>query len=156
MSIEQDWKQLSEGQDDTGLSSMLQAARLPKMGSNGPLEKLKKNLLYNMIIAVIVCLIYVAVIVYFKIWQVQVAMGITLAFSLWALYTSYDVYQKINTSISAANTVLAELKRHLEYINNWIKTQQRVALYIYPVRAAGGFMLGGRFRLWQNGGGVYK
>ena len=64
---------------------MLQAARLPKMASNGPLEKLTKNLLYNMIIAVIVCLIYVAVIVYFKIWQVQVAMGITFGFFIMGL-----------------------------------------------------------------------
>ena len=109
MSIEQDWKQLREGQDDAGLSSMLQAARLPKMASNGPLEKLKKNLLYNMIIAVIVCLIYVAVIIYFKIWQVQVAMGITLAFSLWALYTSYGPYQKIIPAYSPQTLYLPSL-----------------------------------------------
>lgn len=142
MSLEQNWNNI-QGQEDDDLSALLQRPSLSKLASHGPLEKLKKNLFYNMIIAAVICVLYVVVIFYFHIWQVQIAIGITLIFSLWALYTAYVVYQKINTTISAANPVLAELKRHYEYITTWMKSQQKVALFIYPVSAAGGFMLGG-------------
>ncbi|MEO6547740.1 MAG: hypothetical protein ABIN94_07055 [Ferruginibacter sp.] len=143
MNIEQDWKGLDEGQEDRDLSALLQTASLSKLPSNSPLEKLKKNLLYNMILAVVICLVYVAIILYFHIWQAQVAIGITLVFSLWALSTAFTVYRKINSSISYATPLLDELKRHHGYISAWMKTQQQVALFIYPVSAAGGFMLGG-------------
>lgn len=50
---------------------------------------------------------------------------------------------KIDTTVSSDSSVLVELKRHYQSITDWLKTQQKVALLIYPISAAGGFMLGG-------------
>ncbi len=142
MSIKKTWGEINDPQDDD-LSSLLHASALPKLSSHNPLVKIKKNLLNNMVAAVLICILYVAVIFYFQIWQVQIAIGLVLIFSLWALYTAYRQYKKLNTTVSPHSSVLVELKRHYQSITNWMNTQQKVALYIYPVSAAGGFMLGG-------------
>ncbi|MBK8521741.1 MAG: hypothetical protein WAT20_07790 [Ferruginibacter sp.] len=142
MSIEKTWGELNDPQDND-LSSLLQSSTLPKLASHNPLVKIKKNLLNNMVAAVLICMLYVAVIFYFQIWQVQMAIGLVLIFSLWAVYTTFQQYKQLNTTVSPHSSVLVELKRHYQSITNWMNTQQRVALYIYPVSAAGGFMLGG-------------
>ena len=142
MSIEKTWSEINEGGDDE-LSSLLQKSRLTKLSSHNPLEKIKKNLLINMIWAVLICILYVVILVYFQIWQVQIAIGLVLIFSLWALYTAYVEYKKLDIKISSSGSVLSELKRHHQSITNWINTGQRIALIIYPISAAGGFMLGG-------------
>lgn len=142
MSIEKNWNDLNDQQDED-LSSMLQRSKLPNLSSHNPLEKIKKNLLINMIWGVIICILYIAAIFYFHIWQVQTALTIVLLFSLWALYTAYLQYRRINPSVSTTGSVLAELKKQHQSITEWMNTQQRVGLFIYPVSAAGGFMLGG-------------
>jgi hypothetical protein len=64
-------------------------------------------------------------------------------FSLWVLYTAFILYKKINISVSPDDSLLTELKRHYHSINYWIRVQKQVALFIYPISAASGFMLGG-------------
>jgi uncharacterized membrane protein YoaK (UPF0700 family) len=142
MSIKNNWSQLNEQQDDD-LSSMLRSKKISKHRSHSPLEKIKRNLLINMTWCVVICILYMLIIFYFRYWQVQVALGIVLIFSMWALSTAYSVYRKINTTISASNSLITELKRHHQTIASWMSSQQRVALFIYPVSAVGGFMLGG-------------
>ncbi len=142
MSINKTWGEVNDPQDDD-LSSLLKASRLSNISSHNPLEKIKKNLLINMIWGVLICLLYVVALFYFRIWQVQLCMILVLLFSLWALYTAYLQYKNINSTISPINPVLHELKRNYRSITEWMNTQQRVALFIYPVSAAGGFMLGG-------------
>jgi predicted neutral ceramidase superfamily lipid hydrolase len=142
MSIENNWSRLDEQQDDD-LSSMLQGKKISKHRSQSPLEKIKRNLLINMTWCVVICILYVLIIFYFRYWQVQLAIGIVLLFTFWAFTTAYKIYRKINTTISANNSLLAELKRHHLTVADWMSSQQRVALFVYPVSATGGFMLGG-------------
>ncbi len=142
MSINKTWDNINEPQDDD-LTSLLKTSRLSKISSHNPLEKIKKNLLINIIWGILICLLYIAALFYFPIWQVQLCIFLVLLFSLWALYTAYLQYKNINTAISPVNPVLDEMKRHYQSITSWMNTQQRVALFIYPVSALGGFMLGG-------------
>ncbi|MBL0234175.1 MAG: hypothetical protein IPQ08_10980 [Chitinophagaceae bacterium] len=142
MSIKNTWDEINESQDDD-LTSLLNTSRLSGISSRNPLEKIRKNLLLNMILGVLICLVYVVVIFYFQIWQVQLCTVLVLLFSVWALYTAWLQYKNINSTVSANSPVLDELKRHYRSINNWMNTQQRVALFFYPVSAMGGFMLGG-------------
>ena len=142
MSIENIWNSINNKQDDD-LNSLLHTSKISKFSSHNPMEKIRKNLLMNMIWGMLVCLVYLFIIFYFKIWQVQLLISVVLIFSLWASYTAYIEYKKIIATVSSTNSVLEELKRHLLSVTNWMKTQQRVALFIYPVSAAGGFMLGG-------------
>jgi len=122
---------------------LLQTGKLSKLTSHNPLEKIRKNLLINMIWAILICGLYVWLIFNFYFWQVQVALVIVLLFSLWAVYTAFQQYQNMETTISNSRSLLLEMKRHYRSITDWMHLQQRVALFIYPVSAAGGFMLGG-------------
>lgn len=142
MSIKETWDDINMPQDDE-LSTMLKASGLRRMPSNNPLEKIKRNLLINIILGIVICLLYVVVIVYFQLWQVQICMGILFLFSVWALYTAWVQYKRMNSTISPSNPVIEELKRHYHSITEWMDTQKRVALWIYPISALGGFMLGG-------------
>ena len=130
-------------QRDEDLSSLLRAPELSKLSSGHPLEKIRKNLVKNMIWGIIICILYVIIIINFRIWQVQVLIGLVLLFSCWTLYTAFREYKRMGPGVSAANPVLGEMKRHHQSILIWMKTQQRVALFIYPFAAAGGFILGG-------------
>lgn len=79
MSIEKTWGEMNSSQDDD-LSSLLQKSTLSKLSSHNPLEKIRKNLLINMIWAVLICFVYIWIIFYFNIWQVQVAISVVLLF----------------------------------------------------------------------------
>ncbi len=142
MSIENSWNGLTQRQDDD-LAALLEPSRLSKLSSHNPLEKIRKNLLMNIVFGFIVCFFYVFIITYYNILQVQIAIGCVLIFSLWALLTAWQEYKKINSSALPSLPVLIELKRHHQSISAWLITQQRVALFVYPVSASGGFMLGG-------------
>lgn len=142
MSIQNTWGDIDNKQDDD-LVSLLQKPQLSKLTSKSPLEKIRKNLLMNIIWGILICGLYVFIIIHFQIWQVQVSIGVVLLFSLWALYTAFVQYKKLSTIVSANSSLLTEMKRHAASINDWLNTQQKVALIIYPVSAAGGFMLGG-------------
>lgn len=111
--------------------------------SKHPLAKLKHNLLINMIWALIICIGYIAILILFPKWQIQLAISIVLVFSLWAMGTAWQLYTQIDTNVSDSDSLLVEMKRQHRQIKHWMSTQARVALFIYPISAAGGFLLGG-------------
>ncbi len=128
---------------DADFEALLASAQLSKLQSNGTLQKIRKNLRLNIYWGAVVCLLYIIIICRYPLWQVQGALGIVLAFSLWAIYSAWAEYKKLGPDISASNSLLDELKRHQRSLQTWIAIQKKVALFIYPISAAGGFMLGG-------------
>lgn len=133
---------MNDGADDA-LASLLQPSRFSTLPSRSPLEKIRKNVRRNMGWCMLICLGYALIVVFFHHWQVQLAMGILLAFSIWGVYHTYQLYKSIPTAVSAEVSLLEELKRHHQSVSNWMKVQQQVALLFYPISALGGFMLGG-------------
>lgn len=142
MNIEESWKEINGG-EDADLSKLLASANLSKLRPDNTLQKIKKNLLINIWWGLLICILYVFVIIKFQYWQVQAALIIVLVFTLWAIYTAWQEYKKTGVQISPANSMLDELKHHYNSLQRWMDIQLRVALFIYPISAAGGFMLGG-------------
>lgn len=142
MNIEKNWNEINGNADDE-LSSLLKETKLSKLSSSSPLEKIKGALVMNMIWVSAICIGYVFIIAYFHIWQVQVLMGIVLAFSLWGLYSAFIQHKKIKTTAAPGASLLHEMKRHYHSISRWMKLQERIGLFIYPFSAAGGFLFGG-------------
>jgi len=141
MSIEQNWKRLNE-QEDNDLSQLLQPGRLKRLHSSNPLQKIKFNLLMNIIGAVLIAGFYVYVLIRFPQWPVLLCIGMVMLFTLWAGYTSWLQYKSIDT-FATGYSLLAQMEKQYAAINAWMKTQLRVAIFVYPVAAAGGFMIGG-------------
>jgi hypothetical protein len=142
MSTENNWKEMN-GQADDDLSGMLNISEISKLQSKTPLQQLKRNLRINIIWGLIIDLFYLAILIAFAYWQVRVAISVVFLFSLWALYTAIIQYKKIPDHVSADRSLLSELKKQHQAIVRWCRMLENTGLFIYPVSAAGGFMLGG-------------
>jgi hypothetical protein len=142
MDTEQNWKQM-DGESDEDLSRLLDMQKIAALKSNNPLHKIKKNLVIHMAWGIAICILYVVVIFKFNIWQVQACLGAVLCYSVWALIISYIQYKNIRLGATTTATLLEEMKRNHLSISQWKKVQLKAAIFIYPVSAAGGFMLGG-------------
>ncbi|MBK9254716.1 MAG: hypothetical protein IPM42_04450 [Saprospiraceae bacterium] len=128
---------------DADLSALLKTSPKNTLHSKNPLQTIKRNLIINMIFGIVIAAAYVIIIAKFNIWQVQVAIGITLLFTIWAMYTAFSEYNKLNADVSPDNPLLTELKRVHQSISEWMRVQKLVGIFIYPVSATGGFLLGG-------------
>lgn len=140
MSIEETWHNAGKSDDD--LVSLLNSDACLRQPSHNPLLRIKKNLRYNFLGAACIGVLYVIIILHFHLWQVQLAIGINLAFTVWCLYTTWLQYQQLDAVVSTM-PLLEELKRHSWSMKQWMRIQQQVALFVYPVSAAGGFLVGG-------------
>lgn len=139
MSLEEKWKDI--GKEDEDLSFLIRKG-LPTAASKDPLQKIKRNLLANSVVGILISIGYVFILVRFPVWQVLACIGIVLLFTIWITIRALMLYSAMNKMV-ATNTVLEEMKRHYKGINDWLSVQQRAGLLIYPVSAAGGFMIGG-------------
>lgn len=141
MSIEKTWKDIDE-QSDEALAALLKPQVLERLQSKDPLATIKKNMLINSIWAILIALGYLLIIIYFPFWQTRLCIGFLFLFTCWAAYSTLQEYRNIRLS-SPGNSVLNELERHYNNIKRWMQQQKRAGIFIYPISAAGGFMLGG-------------
>jgi hypothetical protein len=140
MELEQYWKQAAEGDDSLG--NLLKDPDILRRKSQGPLQKLKSNLAKSMVYAIIITLLYALLIYYFPIWQVQVGLLVCVAFNFWIMAGTMRHYNKIDLQWSGGS-VLHVLRMHHDSFRKWFRQQQTLALFVYPVAALAGFMLGG-------------
>ena len=135
------WKNFGED-EDADLSALINMKSITKHTSKDPLMRIKRNLLINSALGIVISAGYIFLLMRFPFWQLLVCIGIVLIFTAWAVAKALLLYKDIKKTIPQ-NTVLQEMERHYASMKNWIIIQQRVGLLIYPVSAAGGFMLGG-------------
>lgn len=141
MDIEKSWNEMPpEGQDwDKLVKLSLSKKREPL----DPLYKLRKNLKLNMGYAILICLLYIAAIIYFTLPVFRISMFLLLGFTAWGFFTAFREYKNIQPGINTSHSLLEDMERHYFSINHWIKTQEKVALFFYPIAVTGGFMMGG-------------
>lgn len=139
MNLEEQWKLMDKGDED--LSSLIRKG-VRNVPSKDPLEKIKRNLLINSVWGLVIAAGYVLVLISFPVWQVLVCIGIVFLFTLWAVAKALLLYREIKKPMPH-NTLLQEMERHYQGIQSWMNVQEKAALLIYPVSAAGGFMIGG-------------
>lgn len=141
MDIEKSWKDL--GTNDHDWEKMVQFSLSKKRAPLDPLYKLKRSLKMNMGYAILICILYIAAIIYFTLPVFRFSMILMLGFTAWGFITALREYRSIEPGISTSRSLLEDMERHYFSINHWIKTQEKVALFFYPIAASGGFMMGG-------------
>ena len=141
MDIENIWKQNSSGDD--ALTQMLNEQDFSKVHSKLPLKKLKKNLLYGIIYAVLITVFYVVLLFIVHIWQVHIAIVVATLFNIIVGIDSWKLYKSIDENISTSNSLKEELEKNYSRFQRWWRIQERLGLYVYPIAIAGGFILGG-------------
>ncbi|MFZ4059403.1 MAG: hypothetical protein ACOYKE_14770 [Ferruginibacter sp.] len=125
------------------LERMVKQTQFNQLKSKNVLAQLKKKVLINLCWAILIAVAYLIVIFLYPVWQIVVGFGTILIFSIWGIYATYLEYKKINPDIDIQNNLVQELARHHSSITHWIKTQEKVALFFYPISAASGFLFGG-------------
>ena len=139
MNLEDIWKNTGEGDND--LSSLIKPG-LSKIASKSPLVKINRNLFWGAVFGIFIAGIYIFIMIKFPVWQVLLCVGIVFAFTVFASLKSYLLYRDISTTLPGLS-LLQEMESHHAKIKKWMSIQQQVALWIYPVSATGGFMIGG-------------
>ncbi len=141
MDVEKSWKAL--GDDGQLPESLLQGGSWHKPSELNPLARLKRNLRMNMIWGIIIAVLFLVVTFVSPSWVVQVAMGIMTAFTIWGTYGSWKLIATLRPEICHDCSLVSELERQHDLIRDWMRSQERAALYLYPVAVSGGFLLGG-------------
>ena len=136
--MEEEWKQMVNS--DRDLSLLIEGPFSAK-ASKDPIEKIKRSLWINGLLGVVIASAYVVIFFRFPVWQVDVCIGIVLAFTLWGSGKALVLLGKLKRAIPG-NTVLQEMERHYAAVKSFITIQQAVGLVIYPFAVAGGFMIG--------------
>ncbi|MBK7215174.1 MAG: hypothetical protein IPH88_18175 [Bacteroidales bacterium] len=140
MDIENTWKNI-EGSDGL-LDKVLANPGLRNKPSKHPLVKLRQNLLMGLGWAIAITIGYILLLIFFRIWQVNLALVIMIAFNSWLIVLSWKQYKRTPTSISAALSLKDELQSNYDNFRQWWRIQERVSLFVYPFALAGGFILG--------------
>ena len=141
MDLENIWQQA--GSKDDILNRILQQKNFDHLHSKLPLKKLKKNLLSGIAWAILITAGYLVLFYFIHIWQVYVALSIVIAFNIWIIILTWRLYKTIQDTITPSNSLKQELQKNYDGFQKWWAVQARLGLYVYPVAATGGFMLGG-------------
>ena len=141
MDLENIWQQA--GNKDDMLNRILQQKNFDHLHSKLPLKKLKKNLLTGIAWAILITAGYLVLFYFIHIWQVYLALSIVIAFNVWIIIITWRLYKTIQDTITPSNSLKQELQKNYDGFQKWWAIQARLGLYVYPVAATGGFMLGG-------------
>ena len=141
MDLENIWQQA--GSKDDMLNRILQQKNFDHLHSKLPLKKLKKNLLSGIAWAILITAGYLVLFYFIHIWQVYVALSIVIAFNIWIIILTWRLYKTMQDTITPSNSLKQELQKNYDGFQKWWAIQARLGLYVYPVAATGGFMLGG-------------
>ena len=142
MSLEKTWQNLDDSSDDD-LAAIIKSGTLKKP-SNDPIQKIRRNLLINLIWCIIISIGYVIILYMFPLWQVQLCIAVVLLFTLYGFFSALHHYRQLKKTPDEAQ-LLPYMEWHYTSITKWLNTISKVALFVYPVSAAGGFMLGAVF-----------
>lgn len=141
MNLEEQWKAES-GQGDQTLQDLIRNAKLDRMRSHNPMDKIRWSLKWNIGFAITFTIAYLFVFWYFPYWPVFLCIGVIFLFTLWGAISGIRLFRKTTVPDQAA-PVLETLEYQHSLISNWIRHQEKVALLVYPFAGAGGFMVGG-------------
>jgi|LakMenE18May11ns_1017448.scaffolds.fasta_scaffold9930409_4 hypothetical protein len=135
MDLKQLWD-LPEPTDTNGLPP-LEGNR-----SAHPLAALRRTLWINIAYGVAVSLAFLVIVFAVRAQALSALFAVVLAFSLWATWDTWRLLRSLGPEVSASGPVLGELRRHQAAFTAWMRTQQRVGRFVYPVSAAGGALWG--------------
>lgn len=146
MNIEKTWQSSPVG--DGMLERLLQQEAPTSRFSQHPLTKLRQNLAIGMGFAVLITIGYAFMMVSHIPWQIRIVVALLILFNLIILADSLRLYRSIPESIQPSRSVREVLETTDRSFRRSWDIQRRLSLFVYPVAATGGFILG-----WSEGSG---
>lgn len=128
---------------DKDLEHFLQPGMLSRLQPHHPLMKLKRNLLINMVWSLLITIFYLVLMLAYPAWPVVLTLVICSCFNIMVVGMAWKLYRGIRAEVSGNTGLLQELKQQHSAISKWGRIQLKLALFVYPIAAAGGYILGG-------------
>ncbi|HEX5668200.1 MAG TPA: hypothetical protein VFX73_05300 [Chitinophagaceae bacterium] len=142
MDWEKTWKQL-ESENKGGLEPYLEHGKQFKKESRHPLHSIRRSLVITSVWAIVISAGYIYLMFRFPYWQLLLGFSIVLLFNFYSVIKGIQLYRSIPANISGNTSLLAEMEKQYHAVLGWISMQKITAIFVYPVAAATGFMLGG-------------
>lgn len=142
MDWEKTWKQLESGNKDE-LESYFQPGKPLKKTGRHPLQQIRRSLILTSVWGIVISAGYVFLMFIFPYWQILLGFSIVLFFNIYSIVKGLQLRSNIPSNISGDSSLLAEMERQYKAVTDWIRAHTMTAIFIYPVAAATGFMLGG-------------
>lgn len=128
---------------DPAFEQRLEQATGVRHPSNHPLWKLRRAIRINLGFAVVITLGLLLLMTQLTDLIVLLCLLVVLGFNVWAILTTVQLHRSLPDHIPAERGLLQVMRDHAAAIQHWMFAQKRVALFVYPVAATGGFLLGG-------------
>lgn len=137
MELKDIWQQ----QDNRSLSNQEIASSLRKQ-SKHPIHTLQRNLLISIGFTVFFLIAFSALFFYVHEVLIQVLLVVIILFYLAGTVFTYKEWQYNRRILFSDEPVKAALQAIVKRIRRSLRTSERVAIFIYPVSIAAGFLLG--------------
>jgi hypothetical protein len=139
MNLQEVWKKLELEKLEVAQPSLLNPWATK---SKHPVAKLKQAYQITTIFALVFLIAFFVLLFVFDQWVVKIGLLATIAGYIFFFVTNFSMYRKIKTELPLDGSVKQALQSTYEFITSNIRFQERTALFIYPVAAAAGYVMG--------------
>lgn len=138
MDLQEVWKRM----ESEKLSRPVQGAVEVRKKSKHPVAKLKRAYLLSTGFAMVFLIAFVVLFFTFSQPIIKGSLFLVCVGYVFFLVVNLSMYRKINTQLPVDQSLRAALTHTHAFISENIRFQERVALFIYPVAATAGFLIG--------------
>jgi hypothetical protein len=138
MNLQEVWKRMESDK----LSRPVIGAVEVRKKSNHPVAKLKRAYLISTGFAILFLLGFIALFFTFDAPIIKGSLALVILGYIFFLVVNLSMYRKINVELPVDQSLRAVLAHTHAFISDNIRFQERVALFIYPVAATAGFLVG--------------
>jgi Ca2+/Na+ antiporter len=133
------WKALADERLDMPIGGKI---ILPKR-SKHPVQKLKNGYLLSITFSIAFLLVFMVLFFLFEQRIVKISLGFVMLGYIFFLVTNFSMYYKIKVNLPVDQSLRKTLNHTIEFVTANIRFQERAALFIYPIAATSGFLMGG-------------
>jgi hypothetical protein len=133
------WKKL----ETEKLEQPVKGSVIPPKRSKHPVQKLKTAYLQTTGFAAVFLLMFIYLFFQFDEPLVKGGLVLVILSYIFFFIINYSMYRKVNIELPIDKNLKTALQHTYHFINDNIKFQERVALFIYPIAATSGFLMGG-------------
>lgn len=133
------WKKL----DSDKLSKPVLGAVHIQKKSKHPVQKLKNAYLWTTGFSFVFLMCFVILFFLFDETIVKAGLVFMIASYIFFFAANFSMYRKVNVVLPIDQSLKRVLEHTHQFITENIRFQERVALFIYPLAAASGFLMGG-------------
>ncbi len=133
------WKKL----ETEKLKQPVKGSVIPPKRSKHPVQKLKSAYLQTTGFAAVFLLMFIYLFFQFDEPLVKGGLVLVILSYIFFFIINYSMYRKVNIELPVDKNLKTALQHTYHFITDNIKFQERVALFIYPIAATSGFLMGG-------------